>query len=68
MPAVIDVHIAYSTLLPIDRTVFTEVCTISGERSCDGGQQHALEGEVVQDVDRRNAVTLFQRRVDDLLE
>ncbi len=34
MPAVIDVHIAYSTRLPIDRTVFTDVCTISGERSC----------------------------------
>ena len=33
MPAVIDVHIANSTSLPIDFTVFTEVCTISGERS-----------------------------------
>ena len=68
MPAVIDVHIAYSTRLPIDRTVFTDVCTISGERSCDRGQQHALEGEVVEDVDRRDAVALLQRRVDDVLE
>ncbi len=33
MPAVMDVHIAYSTPLPIDLTVFTDVWTISGERS-----------------------------------
>ena len=68
MPAVIVVHIAYSTPLPIDLTVLTEVCTINGDALLDGGREHPLEGEVVEDVDRRDAVALLQRRVDDLLE
>lgn len=31
MPAVIAVHRAYSTSLPMDLTVFTDVWTISGD-------------------------------------
>ena len=33
IPAVIDRHIPYSTSRPIDFTVFTDVCTITGARS-----------------------------------
>ena len=31
IPAVIDVHMEYSTSTPIDFTVFTDVCTINGD-------------------------------------
>ena len=45
----------------MDRTVLTDVCTINGDRDSDRGSQHGLEGEVVDDVDGRDAVPTFER-------
>ena len=60
-------HMANSTSAPTVFTVFTEVCTISGAAELLGRRQDGLHRQVVDDVDRRDAVAVRERLLDDLL-
>ena len=44
MPAVMEVHIAYSTWQPIEWTVLTDVCTINGDRASTAASEHCFRG------------------------
>ena len=57
-------HIAYRTSAPIDFTVLTEVWTMSGALSSSAAARTASMRQVVDDVDRRDAVVLLECSIE----
>ena len=51
-------HIAYITSTPVMATCFTDVWTITGDRSSSAAARTRLHGQVIDDVEGGNAVAL----------
>ena len=56
----ISSNISRMSLAPITFTVFTETCTITGERVCCRGREHRVHADVDQDVERTDAVAVVK--------
>ncbi len=59
-------NMEYRTRMPMDCTVLTDVCTMRGASACGRGGEHRLQGQVVDDVDGRDAIAAVEGVLQDL--